>query len=91
MAVTGLDGMLALQEAGAEAVRDRQARRHGQALLGTLARLQHDLLQEGGDDSALHQVAALLEAMPPAANPALASALAGVALRARVELARRGL
>ncbi len=88
-----LDAMLALQEAEAEAARDRNARRHGKALLDALAELQRALLAESDDQEgpALHRLAALLEAPPDAANPALAGVLRALALRARVELARRGM
>lgn len=90
-AAAPLEGMLALQEAEGDAVRDRAARKHGQALLAALARLQSALLGGGDDPAALHEVAALAAHMPPAPTPALAAALAGVSLRAQVELARRGL
>ncbi len=83
-----LDAMLALQEAEAESVRDRAARRHGKALLEALAALQHALL--GGEEGpALQRLAALLAAMPEAADPRLGAVLRAVALRAQVELARR--
>ena len=86
-----LDGMLALQQAEGETVRDREARRHGQGLLDALARLQRSLLAEGSADAELAALATLLDTMPAASAPALAAALGAVALRARVELARRGL
>jgi hypothetical protein len=85
-----LGGMLALQEAGAETVRDRAARRHGLALLAALNALQRALL--GGADGAdsLARLAELAEAVPAATDPRLAGVLQAIALRARVELARRG-
>jgi Class II flagellar assembly regulator len=91
-----LDAMLALQEAEAEATRDRNARRHGRALLDALAELQCALLAESGagdgqDGPVLQRLAGLLEASPGAADPALAGVLRALSLRAQVELARRGM
>ncbi len=86
-----LDGMLALQEQEADAVRDRQARNHGQSLLQALAALQHILLFGRDAGAALERLASLAEAPPAAADPALAAIVQAIALRARVELARRGL
>lgn len=83
-----LGGMLALQEAESGAVRDREARRRGQELLAALARLQRALLEGHRDLPGLRRLAALVEDMPGAADPGLRQALADVALRARVELAR---
>lgn len=95
-ATRGLDALLALQEAGASVaadpgVRDREARRHGRALLEELAELQKSLLSGADEGASLERLAALLGRMPAAADPALASILRSVGLRARVELARQGL
>jgi hypothetical protein len=82
--------MLALQEAGAEPVRDRAARRHGQAMLQLLAALQRAMLQGvGGDEAELTRLASLSAEVPVASDPALRQAVAAIALRASVELARR--
>jgi hypothetical protein len=88
-----LDAMLALQEAEVEAARDRNARRHGKALLEALAELQRALLGGGGGEEgpALQRLAALAAAPADAANPALAGVLRALSLRAQVELARRGM
>lgn len=80
-------GMLALQEWQGDAVRDREARRRGEAILAALAALQRALLG-GGDDAALERLAALTEDVPEAADPRLATLVRALALRARVELAR---
>ena len=85
-----LDGILALQEQVADATRDRQARQHGHALLQALAALQHALLQGAGEAESVRHLAQLVADAPPAADPALAAILQGIALRAQVELARRG-
>lgn len=93
----GLDALLALQETAAApqdpATRDREARRHGRDLLEELAALQKALLA-GGDEAgegALGRLVALLRSMPAAADPGLDGVLRSVGLRARLELARRGL
>jgi hypothetical protein len=83
-----LGGMLALQEAESGAVRDREARRRGQEMLAALTRLQRALLDGNRDLPGLRGLAVLVENMPQAADPGLRQALAEVALRARVELAR---
>jgi hypothetical protein len=91
-AAAGLDalgGMLALQEATDPVLRDRSARRHGQALLAALAALQRALLADGGEDEALERVAALAH-VPDAADPQLRAVLHQAGLRAAVELAKRG-
>jgi Class II flagellar assembly regulator len=89
--VLALDGMLALQEVGDEIVRDREAKRHGQALLKGLAALQHALLAGEDQSAVLQTLAALAENCPQAAHPGLAGVVQALALRAQVELARRDL
>ncbi len=92
--------MLALQEAGPERPRERAARRHAEAMLAELRALQLQLLGgaaggAGGDaghaggDAALARLGALAGRLPEAADPELAATLAWLALRARIELARR--
>ena len=91
---SSLDAILALQEEQtAERVipaRDREARRRGQGLLTALAALQHALLDGGNGDAALRQLAALADGVP-AATPQLEAVVRALSLRARIELARRGL
>lgn len=86
-----LGSMLALQEQDAETVEDRTARRHGSELLGVLAELQRALLGGDGDLTALQRVVELTQDVPIAADPRLAAVLSAITLRARVELARRGI
>lgn len=81
--------MLALQEAGAERPRDRAARRHGEAMLVELRALQLALIEGGGGAAALERLAELAEHLPEAAHPGLQANLSWLALRARIELARR--
>jgi hypothetical protein len=81
-------GLLALQEAAPAAERDARARRRGEALLRALSALQAELLGGRADPARLEALATLAEG-EQAADPALAEAVAAIALRARVELARR--
>jgi hypothetical protein len=87
----GLAGMLALQEAEAETVGNRNARRHGLAVLEALRALQYSLL--GASSDAGQEVAALLrlaDTTNAVADAALADVLAAIRLRAKIELLRRG-
>ncbi len=86
----GLEGLLQLQQFEDAATRDRQAKRHGQALLQALSELQRLLLGDGPLEDALGRLSALVETCPEASDPALAGLVGGIMLRARVELARRG-
>ena len=79
-----------LQEFEDAGTRDRQAKRHGQALLQALGELQRLLLGEGPLEEALARLSALVETCPEASDPALAGLVGSILLRARVELARRG-
>lgn len=89
-AEVALSGMLLLQEVDDPGHRDRAARRRGQGLLAELAALQRALLSASGDTpaAALHRLAALAQAVPLAADPALRQAVAAIVLRCRVEFAR---
>ena len=85
IAPAAMAGLLAVQE---DAVGDRRApaaRRAAQGLLGGLAALQRALLAGQGEATALAALRDLLETMPPAEDPVLAA----IALRCRIELARR--
>lgn len=87
--LSGLDGLLALQEAQTQAVSEREARRHGHAMLAALKRLQLALLTRNGvsqDD--LRRLADLAASPAPGADPALVSLLGAIGLRARIELAK---
>jgi hypothetical protein len=86
-----LGGMLGLQEQEDGAARDRGARRHGQASLRELAALQRSLLAGPGDPEALQRLTALGRATPEFSDPGLSSVVKAIALRAAIELARRGL
>lgn len=85
-----LDAMLALQETEVESEQDRVARRYGQAVLATLDMLHRVLLAGGDVARVLERLHTLADGAPRAADPALASILDSIRLRAWVELARRG-
>ena len=72
-------------------VRDRQARRHGKALLAALTELQLALLGNAAQPDTLQRLSELSEACPDAATPALQSVLHAISLRAKIELARFGM
>jgi hypothetical protein len=89
-ATIGLEGLLAAQEGGAEAARDRAARAHGEASLALLESLRAALLTGAETEPVREQLAAHAARMTPAADPRLQAAQRAIALRVAVELARRG-
>lgn len=81
-------GLLGLQADPAEW--DGPAARRGGAVLAGLRRLQLRLLSgEAASEEALLGLRAELAGLPRPADPRLAAALAAIALRVEVELARR--
>ena len=82
-AVAGLVGSVA-------SPRDQLARRRGGALLRGVDSLQRELLAGISNPSVMQQLVGLLEG-EDGEDPALAEAMRGLALRARIELARRGI
>lgn len=90
IAATAAIGLLGLQESAPAAERDARARRRGEAMLRELAALQVELLAGRIAPDRLRALASLAEG-EAAADPALAEAVAAIALRARIELARRGI
>lgn len=82
-AVPGLLGSVA-------SPRDQWARRRGGALLRGLDSLQRELLAGTSNPSVMQQLVGLLEG-EDGEDPALAEVVRGLALRARIELARRGI
>jgi hypothetical protein len=90
MGVAGVGlGLLAVQQGHSDQERDAAARRRADGLLEELAGLQAELLGGTADLGRLQRLAALAEG-EAGADPTLREAVAAVALRARVELARRG-
>ncbi len=84
--------LLALQEQSAPnpAVVEERAARRARQTLEELRGLQLDMLRGGvADPARLESLARLAEDAPHVGDPTLAEALAEIALRARVELARR--
>ncbi len=79
--------LLSLQEGSTPEERDARARKRGLALLEELQAVQAALLGGRMDQAGLARLAALTTG-EAAADPALAEAVAAIALRARVELAR---
>jgi hypothetical protein len=84
-----LGGLLALQEDAAPEPAEARARRRAGAALRELAGLQLELLGGNADPDRLARLQRLAEAEAEDAEPGLAALLQEVALRARVELARR--
>jgi len=87
--------MLVLQEQMTGEKEEREARRHGQAVLALLSDLQGALLagtSAGGADGAqlASRLAALLEQPADTTHPGLATALRAIRLRARLELSKLG-
>ena len=80
--------LVALQEAGGDEVRDRDAKRRGRDLLDELACLQRDLLAGAPDAAQLARLADLAANAPEAADPRLRGVVQAIVLRARVEAAR---
>jgi hypothetical protein len=80
-------GLLSLQEGSTAEERDARARKRGLALLQELQEVQMALLGGRLDPARLARLASL-SVGEQAADPALAEAVAAIALRARVELAR---
>ncbi|WP_426957093.1 flagellar assembly protein FliX [Muricoccus radiodurans] len=83
-------GVLAVQEADDPGSRDRRGAARAAAMLADLNALQVELLDGRPDPACLERLARLTEGERPS-DPALADALDAIALRAKVELARRGL
>jgi hypothetical protein len=84
-------GMLALQEAEAETIQDKTARRHGLALLDALSALQQALLSPLADgEPEIAALTRLAAEIPETTDPGLSALLAPIRLRAKIELLRRG-
>ena len=84
-----LGGLLALQESMTPEPADQRARRRASKALRELTGLQLELLGDSPDQARLARLQSLAEEEAEGAEPALAALLQEVALRARIELARR--
>src|SRR4051794_424487 len=78
-----MPSLLAMQEAESAALQDRDAKRHGTAVLDELAGLQRALLGPDGPD--LDRLAQLADRPAHVSDPALGGVLSAIQLRARIE------
>ena len=88
-AANQVSALLSLQEQAPVPVKPDRALARADLILDELHGLQLDLLRGRADPDRLARLAALAESETAPADPALREALSQVALRARVELARR--
>jgi hypothetical protein len=79
-------GLMTYEEARDRVLADRQARRHGRAMLQALGAMQLSLLD--GGDAAVQALAELAAQVPEADDPVLRLILQEIGVRAAVELAR---
>ncbi len=91
VASVSLSSMLALQEVDSPTERDRSARRHAEYMLDELEGLQIELLGHPLDPERMSRLSSLVRSLPVATHPGLRVAVASVALRAGVEMARQDL
>jgi hypothetical protein len=83
-------GLLQVQELAPAGERNARAFRRGEDMLRELKALQLELLEGRADPARLQELIRLTQGEKPA-DPGLAEALEAIALRARLELARRGM
>lgn len=88
---TSLDALLALQAVEDPLLKKKKLVRRGTQLLDTLEDMKADLLTGRVSESRLNQLMAVLGQARDKADPRLDSLLDDIELRARVELAKRGL
>ncbi len=88
---TSLDSLLALQAVEDPLLKKKKLVRRGTQLLDTLEDMKTDLLSGRVSESRLNQLMAVLGQARDKADPRLDSLLDDIELRARVELAKRGL
>ncbi len=89
VAAGGVAALLAVQEDGRGPGAAARAEKRAEAALAELTGLQLDLLRGGADPARLARLTALAESPEALADPTLRAVAQGVALRVRVELARR--
>lgn len=88
---TSLDALLALQAVEDPLLRKRKLVRRGSQLLDTLEEMKADLLTGRVSESRLNQLLAVLGQAREKSDPRLDALIDDIELRARVELAKRGL
>jgi hypothetical protein len=81
-----IGSLMTYEEARDRVIADRQARRHGRAMLQALGAMQLSLLD--GDHAAVQALADLAAQVPEADDPVLRLILQEIGVRAAVELAR---
>jgi len=87
----GIDALLALQAAEDPALKRKKQVRRATALLDTLDEIKADLLVGRVSEGRLNQLMALIGQARERGEPHLDALLDDIELRARVELAKRGL
>ena len=90
-ATHSLDALLAMQAVEDPLQKRRKLVRRGNQLIDTLEGLRGDLLVGRVAEGSLNQLMAVLTQMRDRSEPALDALLDEIELRARVELAKRGL
>lgn len=90
-AATSLDALLALQAVEDPLLKRRKMVRRGNQLIDTLEGLRGDLLGGRMAEGRLNQLMAVLSQARERSEPGLDALLDEIELRARVELAKRGL
>ncbi|MGV3489975.1 MAG: flagellar assembly protein FliX [Devosia sp.] len=90
-APASLDALLALQAVEDPLLKKRRAARRGSQLLDTLDGLKTDLLAGKMSEGRLNQLMAVMSQAREQSDPGLDALLDDIELRARVELAKRGL
>ena len=88
---TSIDALLALQAVVDPIARRRKLVRRGKQLVDALEGLRADLLAGNLSDGRLNQLMAVMSQARDRGDPGLDSLLDDIELRARVELAKRGL
>jgi hypothetical protein len=91
IATAPIDALLALQAADDATTGRRKQLRRGRSLLDTLDALKLDLVAGRASESHLNQLMALIGQARVASEPGLDALLDEIELRARVELAKRGI
>jgi hypothetical protein len=88
---TSIDALLALQAVEDPLLKRRKLVRRGNQLIDTLEGLRTDLLAGKMSEGRLNQLMAVMSQAREKADPGLDALLDDIELRARVELAKRGL
>jgi hypothetical protein len=91
MAATPIDTLLALQAVEDPTVKKKKLVRRGRTLLDALDALKTDLIVGRISEGHLNQLMAVIGQARERQDPALDALLDNIELRARVELAKRGL